>query len=393
MMAPSPQFVQSVRANVAYWRRRTGRLDRPALAQLEVDRPNLLRAAEFGLALAETWRETADVILQTFPFVEQGGHWREWIPVLERALASCGPADLALCGRLLDQLGIFYRLDWRLEAAIQTHRQEEQIGLEGGDERRLAYARHNLSEAYRQRGQYEQAEGVGRAALDGFKALGEPVSTVGAALVNLGMIAQARGQMGTAVERLQEAVDLWRRLDQPVALGRSLKNLAIVLEVAGRPGEALPLYQEALAVLAITDSELDKVQVELSLGTLYFRQGQLDKAEAAFWRADSLYLRQSGHTYYQALAANNLGNVFLAQDRLAEAESCLQGSLFLWRQVEAPVMLANTLGALAEVAVAQAQLEVACSRYDEAIALLAGFPEDDWACHLREKFTAARESL
>jgi tetratricopeptide (TPR) repeat protein len=392
-MNATAQFLESVAANVAHWRRRTDSLTEQKLRTLDDERQNLLRAVEFGLAFPQTWRPTAELALQSFLFIERRSYGREWIPMLRRALLKCSDTELSLKGRILDQLGILLRLDWQWKAAVSSHLEEEEIGLRLGDLSRLAHARLNLSEAYRLGRAYEQAETCGLAAHQAFTNLGANPDKIASALVNLGLIAQERGQQALAEERLKAAVSHWREVNRPLPLARTLNNLAVSLEAQGKFHEAIEVYQEATTLLASTDSELDKVTVQLSLGTLYFNQGQLTEAEDAFHAANSAYLRQSGHIYYRALVANNLGNVYLKQHRLPEAEAMLLDSLAHWSSLDLPVMQANTVGTLAETWLAQGNAPQALTYYNQALHLLADYPNDHFAQHLHKKFIAAYEKL
>lgn len=309
-MGLSPKFAESVAANVAYWQARLSDLSDGDNTAIDRDRVNLFRAVEFGLGLQDTWHDTAGLIVQCFSFIVQRGYYREWIPVIETVVSSCTEDDLALRGRLLDQLGLCYRRNRQLDAAIISHLEEEHIGELLEDESRKAFARMHLSAVYWRKHQYEKAEQYGLAALEGFSGRDDNKEKVAACLINLGNIAQGRGEHTLAKDRLKQSLELYRELNQPADLANALKNLSTVYETEGNYEEALMGLIEAAETLASTDYEIDKATIEINIGTLYFRKGQLDLAEAAFRRADSPYMRQFGPIYYRALTANNLGNVF-----------------------------------------------------------------------------------
>lgn len=392
-MRPSPAFLHSVAANLDYWRQRTQNLPESQFSELQADWPNLVRAVNFSLDLPPLWAPTSDLALQMFEFVERRAHWRDWINVLERVRAAAASQPQPLSWKLLDHLGYLYRLDWQIPAAVEAHRAAEALALEAGDQAGVAHARFNLCEDYRYQRDYTPAEALGQSALEIFQALAAPEAQRAAVLNALGLIAHARGESALACTRLEHALELYRRLDRPTDLARVLKNQALALEGCGQKDAALQHYLESRQILDGTTSELDKVQLELSVGTLYFNQGRLAEAEAAFQRADSPYLKQSGITYYQALTANNLGNVFLGQGRLTEAEAALRHSLALWRATTDGLMLANTLGTLGELLAQQGQAAAAIPFYEEAVTLLANYPEDAWGCRLLAKFTAQRNGL
>jgi tetratricopeptide (TPR) repeat protein len=209
----------------------------------------------------------------------------------------------------------------------------------------------------------------------------------------IGLADYGRGDYTRAMPTLGRAVAHFRRSAHIVLLARSLINFALAQEGEGHMEEALQSYLEARLILSDTKYELDKARIELSLGTLLLNSGRTQEAEDAFLRAYSPYLRHSGLTFFQGLATNNLGNVYLAQGRLAEAEALLRESVALWCRAGGQVQLANTLGTLAETLAAQGRVDEALAGYEDALKRLATFPNDKWACHLLEKFGKARAAL
>jgi tetratricopeptide (TPR) repeat protein len=368
--------------------------DDSTIHDLDKEHHNILRAAQFGLELPETRRVSIDLMLQIFTLIERRGYWRQWIPVMEFALLKCGSVDDALRMSLLDRLGQCYRLDRRWAEAIAAHKEGESVAYNLGNEKGLAQSHLSLSQVYWGARDYDLCEKYGEAALAEFHAMAEvDPELIGAGNTIMGLLYYGRGDHMKAEKSLNRAVSIYRQMQQPALLGRSLMNLALSLEASGNAHDALTLYEEALAVLEKTEHELDKVRVELSLGTLHINAGRLHEAEAAFKRADSTYLRNSGLVYYQALTANNLGNTYLEMGRLPEAELYLRQSIAMWQFVGGRLMLANTIGTLAEVVAAQGNGEDALPLYDEATSITIDFSEDAWGRRLHEKFVAAREDI
>jgi len=392
-MGPSQKFAGSVAANVAYWRARLDDTSDESLKSIDFDRVNLYRAIEFGMGLPSTWHDTARLIVDCFSFIVQKGYYRDWIPLIDKVASCCAEEDLALKGRLLDQLGICYRRNRQIEAAIATHLDEERIGELLDDESRKAFARMQLSTAYWRQRNYALADEYGIAAMEGFSKLENNKDKVASCLVNLGNIASGRGDLSLAEERLKQSLNLYRQLDQPANLATALKNLSTVYETAGEYDEALLVLIEASDVLAPTEYEIDKAGIEINIGTLYFRKRELDLAEAAFRRADSPYMREHGPIFYRALTANNFGNVYLVREQWEEAELYLQASVRLFRQIQAQVNLANSLSGVAEAMIGMGREDGAIPLYDEAIEIVSGFPEDAWAQRLYDEFVQARDQL
>lgn len=393
--APTESFVACVCANLEYWRQMVSAMPESEFGALAEEWPNLRQAVQFGLALTQARPATAELALAAFDFVERHGYWETWLPLLRGLLEAWPDAPPRTRALLLDQWGSFLRLGQRLAEAVAAHTEAEALLRDRGDRQQLARVHHALSENYRVWRRYPEAEHFGLLALEEFKQLGlaEVAGKGGAVLTTLGLIAYARGEYTLAEERLTRAVALWRETPAPVILARLLRNLAITLEAQGKAELALRAYTETGLLLEPTAAELEKSLLQLSLGTLYFNQGRLAEAEAAFRRADSPYLRTAGHLHTQAMVANNLGNVLLAQGRLAKAESQLRIALGLWRQLEDGLAPANTLGTLGEALGKSGRRTEALLAYDEALALLARYPDDAWARRLRGKFSAQRDAL
>lgn len=281
----------------------------------------------------------------------------------------------------------------QLSQAIKTHHTAEAIAQQQGDSQALAEAHFNLSECYWQSRDYDKAEHYGLLALEQFNQLNAHLKWCAATLNTLGMVAWWRGDLTLAEQRLSKAVDYWRIGGQPTEQARILNNLAGMLRAAKKYEKALQHLDEAGQQLTLTASELDKTMVDITRGGLYYDLQQWSKAEAAFRQADSAYLARSGHIYYQALVAQGLGNVLLKQGRLIEAEGYLRSSLTLWQQVKDDLMMANTIGTLAEALAAQGQSAEAILLYDEALTHLARYPHDAWAGKLQTEFKVQKQVL
>lgn len=392
-MAPSALFAESIAANITYWQTRLREPSDEEIKAIDLDRTNLYRAIEFGMGLPVTWHDAANLVVQCFPFIIQRGYYRDWIPVLEKLTSGCVREDLALKGRLLDQLGLMYRRNRQLDESIASHLEEERIGEQLDDSSRKSFARMQLSAVYWRKRQYETAEKYGLAALEGFSGLDDNKEKVASCFINLGNIALGRGDLKLAEERVKQSIELYRQLENPVELANALKNLATISETAGEYDEALLILIEVVDILAPTELEIDKAAIEINIGTLYFRKEQLDLAEAAFRRADSPYMKEFGPVYYRALTANNLGNVYLLREEWERAERHLRISVRLFRKAKAQINLANSLSGIAEALVGMDKPDEAIPLYDEAIEIVVAHPDDAWAQRLQQEFIGARDKL
>jgi tetratricopeptide (TPR) repeat protein len=193
---------------------------------------------------------------------------------------------------------------------------------------------------------------------------------------NLGLIAQARGELSQAAQMLSRAVQLdgaqpsyhnnlgivlqlaSRHADATTCYRRALElnpryaeahcNLGSVLKDQGQLPEAIACYNRALACNA------NLPEIHFNLGVIFQGQGQWDQAKACYEKAIELRpsyaeaynnlgaafkrvddLEGALHCYSKALEfkpdfaepLNNLGNIFQTQGRSAEAVVCYEQSL------------------------------------------------------------------
>jgi tetratricopeptide (TPR) repeat protein len=360
---------------------------------LDLERHNLYRAAEFGLDVPEIWLEAAELILQADYLIERRAYWHEWIPLLKLALVRCPADKLSVRSRLLHDLGKCYRSDRQSEKAIERHNKELQVASKLGDPQRIALAHSNMCKTFWQTRQYDLSEEHGLAALELFELRPNNHSRIGSILNHLGLVAQSRGDYQEAEIRLRLAIDRLKKTNLTTDLARVVTNLAIVLESSGKIDSAVGFYQEAARLLDPTNAELDKSKVENSLGTLYYHQGDFSAAEAAYRRANSAYVRRYGPIYHQASILNNLGCVCQVTGNLEEAEKYYQEAITLWKSCDAHLMLANTMGTLAEVYAIYNRSEEALSIYEEAILITGRYPDDAWARQMKSQFNQAKTAL
>ena len=142
----SPQFIKGVRANIAFWRKKTVHLSDTNDSLIRPDFLNLLRAIQLGTVHPSTRLETAELICQVFFWVEQTGQWDSWLPLMNRLISKI--EDETMCCRLYRQQGQLYRSKQNTDEAIAALHTSAQYakGIQNG--LMLAEAHLHLSAAY-----------------------------------------------------------------------------------------------------------------------------------------------------------------------------------------------------------------------------------------------------
>ncbi len=390
---PDAQFLQGLYNGLTYWQQQTHQLDDATIQQLDKRRHSLYRVLQIGLLWPEAWQKTAQVVLQAFNLAERRGYWEEWQVLLQHLLHHGPETELRLRLQLLSRLGQLQTLSQKQTEAIATHQQAKVIAETLGDAHALAEIHHHLLQDYRDKSQFAEAEQHGLAALDYFRQQPIPGKWLAGTLQLLGVVAREQGLLQLSQERLSQAVGIWRTLTDGTALARALSDSANTLRQDEQYEAALVCLNEAAELLVATANEFDKTMVQINRGVLFYELKRWAEAEAAFLQANSSYLRQSSHIFYQALVATNLGNVYLKIGRFPEAESQLQVALARWLQIKEEVSQANVLGTLGELYGVQRETKKAIAHYDEAIGILEKRRNIPRAQKLWQKFLEQRQTL
>jgi tetratricopeptide (TPR) repeat protein len=379
----NPDFIRGVKANVLFWAARTKIFDDEAFQLLDSERQNVYRAIQAGLSFPETQEIAAQLAVNIYDFIEIRSQWHEWIPILKLALNANHPP--ALQCRLLNQLGYFHSFAKKFPEAIAYHHQAQELAHVTHTRREWINSYFGLCHVYFKARNYAQAEENGQYALRLFLASSDILNTpldqskLGAIHNHLGAIAQARGDYPVAEIHLSQTVQIRRQLPNSLLLAQALNELGITLQSLNKFDQVLAGYQEALDLLSNGKNTFVYSQTLFLLGGMYFIMERYDEAEATFLKVDSSFLHQTGNLLGIATRANNLGNVYLKQNRLGHAEQFLTEAIFYWRQTGDEIELANTLGDLAETLFKLNRPDEALPLYLEALQLLARNSQNAWA--------------
>lgn len=390
---PESLLARQIGGMLAYWREQTERLDNERVVMLDGERQNLLRAVQMGLMYPGSFEETAEILSDAFPFIEQRGYWREWIPLLERSLEQDYAWPPAARVMLMARLGQAYRLDHKLDRAIAIHLEAEQVAKSTGQSDLIARTLHDLLEDYLFARAYDQAIPVGQSAIRLLDEVGQGQPLLANCFKMLGTVFHEKGEMETAEKHLRMAVALWRKLDDPLFLARALSDLAQLLITLGKYDQAQDSLVEATNLLEPTHYELDKCLVQINLGAMFASQKNWSKAEAAFHKANSPYLRQSANLRRKALVHNNLGFILYQQKRYEIADEYLRQSAGLYEENQDDLEVANTLSTLADSLAAQNKFEAALPIYEQVIEIFRRFPQSARARRLLKQYEGIPEQI
>ncbi|MCB9421613.1 MAG: tetratricopeptide repeat protein [Ardenticatenaceae bacterium] len=262
--SPSPRFLRGLQANLRYWQAQTAVINDDIIRNLDPDFPNVLQVVEMGLVLAETWPDTAVLILQCFFWVEGSGRVPQWQPLVEKCLAVMPTPDDWLEFRLLKQLGQFQRIQWDLDTAVNTF-QQARVGAQTlQDDQAIAEIHMNLCQTLHRQHRYDDAQAAGVKALTLFTE--SQCRLKATTMQSLGHLAQEQGQYDLAETHFREALNLMRNCEitSITDITRTMDALAETHRAKKQYASAIQLYQEIADLLAATTEDEDKIRVNLN---------------------------------------------------------------------------------------------------------------------------------
>ncbi len=387
-MKTNPQFIQSIQSGLRYWQKKTKAMGPTQLQWLDTRRHNLHQAIIFGLNQPETWEDTAKLLLQTFDFSEWHSYWQEWVSVFEQALTNAPEKETGLYGRLQNRLGQLYRLDNQLPLAKAQHQAALALAQQLQDEELLAITYNCIAEFHLSQKNVELTKANGQAALELTRAKPELRRLEAFTHRILGQIEGYTGNYTAAIKHYQHAGHYWREVNNHIYLARSLTDLGNAYVNNKEFSSAEKAYEEAGEIFASSEYMKDKAIVYLNLGVLHYRQEAWPEAEAAFLQINPISLQEQKEFGLLAQFYNNVGNVYLKMAQWGKASDYLTEAIKIFRQRNVEDELGNSLGTIASVYVQLGDRTRALHCFEEALALLAKFPESAWAQRLSVEFRA-----
>ncbi|MDQ7829400.1 MAG: tetratricopeptide repeat protein [Armatimonadota bacterium] len=212
------------------------------------------------------------------------------------------------------------------------------------------------------------------------------------ALIWLGSAAVKVGRPRFARRTYEHALRLARRLKLVGLQGQALLGLGYLAWAAGDLAEATRLMQASRDAFQTSEDRLHLSSSLLTLTTLYLEQGRLDEALASGRQVVRLR-QQLGNLRQLSSALETLAQVHLARGDLGSAEQTAREALAEARRAEDPQQEARARAALGRVEAAQGRRAPALRHLREALATFErlGLAEDaaEAARHLSQVLQAA----
>ncbi|MGG6242687.1 tetratricopeptide repeat protein [Nodosilinea sp. AN01ver1] len=159
------------------------------------------------------------------------------------------------------------------------------------------------------------------------------------------------GEYEAALELLNQAIVLWRKVGDRRGEAISLSDLGLVYRNLSRYAEALEAYHQALDIQREIGDRYNEATALNNMGSIYYRLGDYPKALELY--QESLNIREDiGDEHGQAFSLNSIGLVYQEQSQYAEALEYYSQALGLFKNAgdaEGEAAVLNNMATIYEV--------------------------------------------
>lgn len=301
-----------------------------------------------GTLLAPPVETEAEALLREADAARAAGNRSRAIELYERVMHEL-PRHGAQAATVLRRLGLVCWEDGQIDYAIDVLQVALVAADRGGDMECAAHVQNILAVCHWQRGQLDEAERLYHAAR---RTANEARNASLVAMIdqNLGIIESVRGNLQTALRHYRHALNGYRLLGKRAHLGRLLSNMGMLYTALARWDDAERAYAEAADCSIEVGDQGARDMVEVNRVQLWISRGDIDRARdacnAVLARSAEIDSRTLGETL-------KLRGVVARESREnAQADDYLRQALDLARERQDPLLEAETLREMAEVACA-----------------------------------------
>ena len=222
-----------------------------------------------------------------------------------------------------------------------------------------AQVENNIGVIYGRLGRLAEAEAAVKRALKGF-IRSEDQMGIAQAHVSLGSVYQEQDLFDSALEHLQAALNIFKKLGLTQSVAGTTVELAMLHRREGQAGQALRLLSQARGVYSQLESSPDAALAQLEEARVSLDLQLLDEAETlASELIDTFAARQMQLEHVEALVV--LGTVRVRAGRNSEALEALSAARDTWLELGNP-----TQAALVELYIANLHLNISEALQEEA---------------------------
>ncbi|GAA4690797.1 ATP-binding protein [Phytohabitans rumicis] len=256
------------------------------------------------------------------------------------------------------------------DVGLALHGHALAAAVHSGDEAGQAQALNGLGTVHMRLGGHAEAVEHLQRALVLFRRVGDRVGEA-RALGNLGVVEASHGHFRRAVEYQEQVLTLYRRAGDDVGEARALINLGDDEQRLGWYDRAAEHIGAALAVFRKVGDRDGEAFAVNNLGIVEMRRGRLDVAAAHHGAALAAF-REVGGRVGEAWALEGLGDVELRLGRPERAAAHHRAALDVFREIGDQDGVPWALNGLGDAALAEGCAAQALTRHAAALAVAVG---------------------
>lgn len=195
-----------------------------------------------------------------------------------------------------------------------------------------------------------------------------PATVRAQALDGAAALAHGQGDLAAARGFQEQALVLWRELDEPRGLAIALNTLGLIARSEGDLARGLEALEEALGYMRQIGNEWGAATVLNNLGATAIELGQLDRARV--YHSESLETkRRLGDRAGIAVSLHNLSEIAKMEGDTALVAELTRESLALWRALDSKPRIAHALHSLGMARLRLGDVPRAVSHLRESLTL------------------------
>ncbi len=376
---PPHRFRQMILANSRYW------LDRAEREELAVmaETPQLLKALDYVLALDdEAGTVGYELLGHLSPLMIRQGQFRAWEGLLRRGIARSAAAGHSAEIELRLHLGNIYRLQGRLAEAQRCLEAGLALSEQQGGATHQATLLNYLGLVARLSGHHEAALAYSRRVVD------DPERTPierAEALNVLGLVAFDRRKWEKSLHYIDQALALYRALNDPYNTARLLTNRGLVLRKSHRFDESAESFQAAIQQFKAAGDHTEIFKPIMNLGIVFWERKEYQAAILKYKEALRLF-KQHDYLIDQAHVYNNLGMAYMGLQDWSTAETYFRASADIWQNVgDKEYYVANAFDNLGMMFTEAGEISQAKEAFQQALDVLAASKNGPAETDLRVK--------
>lgn len=183
-----------------------------------------------------------------------------------------------------------------------------------------------------------------------------------------GKILRKKGDLGRALEYLQESLSIRQELDHSYEIADILNTIGIVYSSRGELYIALEYLQQSQSIFEELGQREQLVKVLNNIGMAAWQSGELDQALDSFQR--SLYISQElGNTRFIAVLLLNIGLIYRNKGELNSALYFYQKGLSLFEELGKKREITVCLNNIGEIYYWKGELDRSLQFYNQSLVL------------------------